>query len=163
MSRGMLGIAALGWALTVAALPSNAATASLRDDAQLTALLAKSPQCCVIDARSAQRRRDAELPGALIYAADLRIKPTSVVIVLADADARALEIARTLARSSAFDVYAVKGGYVAWQSVEIRLQAEASKPGSKFTFVVPYNTCEQGKPLHVYEAKPARPAASKPK
>jgi hypothetical protein len=46
---------------------------------------------------------------------------------------------------------------------EHQLQAEASKPGSKFTFVVPHNTCEQGKPLQIFEAKPAAPAMSRPK
>ena len=85
------------------------------------------------------------------------------VIVMADTDARALAVARTLAKASPHNVYAVKGGFLAWRSVEVRLQAQASKPGSKYTFVVPFNTCEQGKPLHVFEAKPARPAMSTPK
>ena len=159
MMMRLFGCLLVGPALLGAALSTHAATASLRDDAQLVALLTKSPQCCVIDARSAPRRKEAELPDALVYSEDLRIKPSSVVIVLADADAQALTVAKTLAKSSPHDVYAVKGGYIAWQSVEIRLQAQAAKPGSKFSFVIPYNTCEQGKPLHVFEAKPSRSAA----
>jgi rhodanese-related sulfurtransferase len=153
----------LGLGLHFTAPSASAATAALRDDAQLVAILTASPQCCVIDARSAPARKDAELPGALAYGEGLRIKPTSVVIVLADTDPRALAVARRLAKNSAHEVYAVKGGFLAWQSVEVRLQAQASKPGSKFTFVIPHDTCQQGKPLHVFEAKPSRPAASPPK
>ena len=163
MTMRLLGCLRVCLALQGVALSASAATASLRDDAQLVALLTKSPQCCVIDARSAPRRKEAELPDALVYSEDLRIKPSSVVIVLADADAQALTVAKTLAKSSPHDVYAVKGGYIAWQSVEIRLQAQAAKPGSKFSFVIPHNTCEQGKPLHVFEAKTARPPASAPR
>ena len=163
MTIRVLAALLLGPALLGAALSVHAATASLQDDAQLVALLTKSPQCCVVDARSAQRRQEAEVPGALVYREDLRIKPTSVVIVLADVDTKALAVAATLAKSSPYDVYAVKGGFVAWNAVELRLQAQASKPGSKFTFVIPHNTCEQGKPLHVFEAKTARPPASAPR
>lgn len=158
-----LGAVLLGLSLQVTALSTHAATALLQDDAQLATLLIASPQCCVIDARSPQRRKDVELPGALAYTEALRIKPTSTVIVMADTDARALAVAQILAKTSPYNVYAVKGGFLAWRSVELRLQAQASKPGSKYTFVVPFNTCEQGKPLHVFEAKPARPAMSTPK
>ena len=153
-----------GSALLGLAVSAHAATASLQDDAQLVALLAKSPQCCVIDARSTQRRKDAELPGALAYSETLRIKPTSAVIVLADNDARAMNVAKTLAKGGgAHPVYAVKGGYLAWQSVELRLQAKGDKAGTKFSFVIPHDTCQQGTPLHVFEARPSRPGASKPK
>ena len=145
------------------ALSTHAATASLRDDVQLVALLSATPQCCVIDARGAAARKEAALPGALAYRDGLRVKPTSVVIVLADTDARAMAVATTLARSSPFPVYAVKGGYATWRSAEFHLQAQASKPGTKFTFVIPHNTCQQDAPLHVFEAQPARPAASAPK
>lgn len=152
-----------GWVLLWAAPSTHAAAALLQDEAQLEALLATSPQCCVIDARSAQRRKEVELPGALAYGEGLRIRPTSAVVVMADTDARALAVARTLAKTSPHNVYAVKGGLPAWRAVEVRLQAQASKPGSKYTFVVPFNTCEQGKPLHVFEAKPSRPATSTPR
>lgn len=158
-----LACALCGWVLLCAAPSANAATALLQDEAQLAALLTTSPQCCVIDARSAQRRKEDALPGALAYGEDLRIKPTSAVVVLADTDARALAVARTLAKTSPHKVYAVKGGLQAWRAVEVRLRAQASKPGSKYSFVVPFNTCEQGKPLHVFEAQPSRPATSKPR
>lgn len=158
-----LGTVLLGSALTALCPSSQAATALLQDDAQLASRLVDSPQCCVIDARSAQRRNESILPGALTYHDGMRVKPTSAVVVIADTDARALAVARTLAQASPHDFYAVKGGFAAWRSVEARLRAEAGKPGSKYTFVVPFNTCEQGKPLHVFEAKPTRPAMSTPK
>jgi rhodanese-related sulfurtransferase len=157
-----LTCALLGWVLLAATPATHAAMAVLQDDVQLASRLVGSPQCCVIDARSPRQRKEVELPGALTYREDLRIKPTSAVIVMADTDARALAVARTLAKNSPHDVYAVKGGLPAWRSVQVRLQAQASKPGSKYTFVVPFNTCEQGKPLHVFEAKPARPPMSTP-
>jgi 3-mercaptopyruvate sulfurtransferase SseA len=160
MTKGWFRALTLGLLLQIAALSCHAASASLRDDAQLMALLRESPQCCVIDARSAPSRKNAELAGALVYRDGLRINATSVVVVVADTDARALAVARTIAGSVAHDVYAVKGGYEAWQSVEVRMQAEASRPGSKYTFVIPFNTCQQDTPLHVFEAKPSRPAKS---
>lgn len=146
-----------------ACLGAQAATASLQDDQQLVALLTKSPQCCIVDARSAPQRQQAELAGALVYNEAMRLKPTSVVVVVADTDARASAVAKTLARSSAHDVVAVKGGLAAWKVVEHELRAEAGRPGSKFSFVIPHNTCEQGTPLQIFEAKPAAPAMSKPK
>lgn len=86
-----------------------------------------------------------------------------MAVVVGDTDAHALAVAKTLARSSAHDVYAVKGGIATWKATEHQLQAEAGKPGWKFSFVVPHNTCEQGKPLQIFEAKPAAPAMSRPK
>lgn len=160
MTTRMIAARALGLLVQFAALSAHAGNASLRDDVQLMSLLVESPQCCVIDARSAKSRAAAALDGALVYRDALRIKATSAVVVVADSDARALAVARSIARRSAHDVYAVKGGYLAWQSVAIRLQAEADKPGSKFTFVIPHNTCQQDTPLHVFKAKPSRPAAS---
>lgn len=166
MTLRRLAAVVLVSALHVAALAAAAppaASASLQGEAALAARLTQSPQCCVIDARSAQRRQAAALPGALPYSAKLRIAPTSAVVVLADSDDRALAVARLLARSSAHDVYAVKGGLPAWQSVLTRLQAEAAKPGSKFGFVIPLDTCQQGEPLQVFEARPARSVASSPR
>lgn len=166
MTRPRLAAVVLAAALHVVALAAPAppaASASLQGAAVLTARLTQTPQCCVIDARSAQHRQAAALPGALTYSAKLRIAPTSVVVVLADSDDRALAVARLLVKSSAHDVYAVKGGMPAWQSVLARLEAEAAKPGSKFGFVIPLDTCQQGEPLQVFEAQPARSVASAPR
>ena len=137
-----------------------AGAASLRNDAELFTLLQPSPACCVIDARSAKARQAEAMPGALQYRDGLRIKPTSHAVVVADTDAQALAVARKLAGASAHEIYAIKGGVPAWRAVEGRLQAHASKAGTRFSFVIPHNTCEQGKPLQVFKAENSVPAQS---
>lgn len=154
---------ALGSALLGASAAALAGVASLRNDAELFDLLNASPACCIVDARSEKARQLAAMPGALQYREGLKVKPTSHAVVVADSDARALAVARSLAAASRYEVYALKGGLEAWQAVERRLQAHANKPGSKFSFVIPHNTCEQGKPLHVFKAEGSAPASSKAK
>lgn len=121
-----------------------AAEVSLRDKAALEAFLAGDTPCCVIDARSAKNRKSAPLANALAYRNGLKINPTGVVVVIADTDARAVEVGEILAASSkAKDVYAVQGGIATWKASTIA-GLFASKPRS---FVIPKNTCEQGTPL----------------
>lgn len=140
-----------------------AGAASLRNDAQLFSLLSAAPACCVIDARSDKARQADALPGALQYRDGLLVTPTSHAVIVADTDAQALAVARKVAVASAHAVYAAKGGLPAWRAVETRLQAQAAKPGSKFSFVIPHNTCEQGKPLHVFKAEGPASASSRAK
>jgi hypothetical protein len=155
--------ALLGAPLLLAMVAAHGATASLRDAAQLEALLKQSPQCCVIDARSAERRAASPLDGSLAWRRDLHIEATSIVVVVGDTDVGALEVARVLVKRAPHDVVAVKGGLSGWQAVLTRLEAAAREPGSPYTFVIPRNTCQQDTPLHVFEAKPAQPAMSTPK
>lgn len=140
-----------------------AGVASLRNDAQLFLLLSADPACCVIDARSDKARRADAMPGALQYPDGLRVKPSSHAVVVADSDALALAVARKVASASPHAVYATQGGLQAWRAVESRLQDHAARPGSKFSFVIPHNTCEQGKPLHVFKAEGPATASSKAK
>jgi hypothetical protein len=156
--RWLAGVALLG--TTAGAL---AGVASLRNDAELFSLLSASPACCVVDARSEKARQAAVMPGALPYRDGLLLKPTSHAVVVADTDARAMAVARKVAAASEHEVYAAKGGLEAWRAVEARLQAHAARSGSKFSFVIPHNTCEQGKPLHVFKAEGPAPASSKAK
>lgn len=152
-----------GAALLAATAGSWAGVASLRDEAQLFSLLSAAPACCVIDARSDKARQADAMPGALQYRDGLRVKPTSHAVVLADSDDRALAVARKVARASPHAVYAAHGGLRAWRTVQARLQAQAAGPGSKFSFVIPHNTCEQGAPLHVFKAEAPAAAGSKAK
>lgn len=125
------------------ALPADADVA-LRDKAELEAFLASKTPCCVIDARSGKNRKSAPLADTLPYRKGLKINPSGVVVVVADTDARALEVGNILANSSkASDVYAVKGGVATWRTVT-GTSLFASRPRS---FVIPKNTCEQGVPL----------------
>ena len=121
-----------------------AAEVSLRDTAALKAFLAGVTPCCVIDARSAAARKRAPLADTLAYRKDLKINPTGVVVVIADSDARAIEVGELLAAGSkAQEVYAVKGGIATWNAASIASLFK-TRPRS---FVIPKNTCEQGTPL----------------
>ena len=150
-------------ALLLATSGAWAGAALLRDDAQLFLLLSAAPACCVIDARSDKARQADALPGALQYRDGLRVKPTSHAVIVADTDGRAMDVARKVAPASAHAVYAAKGGLPTWRAVEARLQAHAAKPGAKFSFVIPHNTCEQGKALYVFKAEGQAAASSKAK
>lgn len=134
---------AAAFAALLLALPA-AAEVSLRDTAALEAFLAGDTPCCVIDGRSAASRKRAPLADALVFRKDLKINPTGVVVVIADSDARAMEIGERLADSSkAKAVYAVKGGIATWNAASVSGLLK-SRPRS---FVIPKNTCEQGTPL----------------
>ena len=131
-------LAAMGFAA------SAAAEVSLRDTAALEAFLSGNTPCCVIDARSAANCKRAPLADTLPYRTGLKINPTGVVVVIADTDARAVEVGELLAESSkAKEVYAVKGGIATWKAATIAGLLK-TRPRS---FVIPKNTCEQGTPL----------------
>lgn len=139
----------MGWLAALLALfwiaaPGWAAP-TLQDRAQLEVLLKEGGPCCVIDARSAKSRKQQPLASALPYRKGLKINPTGPVVVIADSDARALAVGDALSKSNdAKVVYAVKGGFEIWQQVRLPATGE---PGKAMSFVIPKNTCEQGKPL----------------
>lgn len=123
------------------------ADASLRSAEQLKFALSASPPCCVVDARPGAERDAHPLAEALAWRDGLKIVPTSTVVVVADTDARALEVARRLEGAHpGKTIFAVEGGIAAWESV---LAAKAGEPpgGRASSFVIPKNTCEQGTPL----------------
>jgi hypothetical protein len=150
----------LALALQAGSSGALAARAILVDEAALVPVLGAVPQCCVVDARSARQRAAAAIEGALPYTKQLRVRPTGTVVVVADDDARALSVAKAVARTSGHDVHALRGGPNAWHSVERELQAQAARPGASLTFVIPRNTCEQGEPLQILRSKPV-PGASR--
>lgn len=143
MKGVFLRIAALATFAALASLPC-AASVTLRDKAALEDFLKNKEPCCVIDARSGKSRKAAPLADTLIYRKGLKINPTGVVIVVADTDAKAIEIGEILAaRSKAKEVYAVQGGASTWQAVT----GGGIFSGMPRSFVIPKNTCEQGTPL----------------
>lgn len=128
------------------------AQVTAKDRQQLTAALTASTPCCVIDGRSAASRKQQPLADALVYRPDLRIKPTAAVVVIADRDLDAMQIGETLARKHpGKQIIAVKGGIKTWQEAShaaALLAAGIGIPGGgSRSFVIPSNTCEQGKPL----------------
>lgn len=141
----MKSLVAAATAALLFALPA-AAEVSLRDTAALQAFLASGTPCCVIDARNAAKRLSAPLAETLPYRKDLKINPTGVVVVIADTDARAIEVGKALERSSkARDIYAVKGGARSWRAATGA--AASSMPGG---FIIPKNTCESGTAIQQY-------------
>ncbi len=139
-------------------LAGNAlAQASLMDKKQLVAALATNSPCCVIDGRPAKSRQRAILDNALPWRANLEIKPTATVIVVADRDQDALQIARVLERKyPGKSILAVKGGLSTWKATTFALLAASvtGEAGGLVSFVIPANTCEHGKPLQ--ELRPDR-------
>lgn len=141
-------------AVTCALLVGSAqAQVSLLDQAQLVAALSAKGPCCVIDGRAAARRKTQVLENALPWRSDLKIDPTASVVVIADRDQDALGIARALARKHpGKPILAVKGGLVTWKAAALALIAAAGMDAAMsgpVSFVIPANTCEQGKPLQV--------------
>lgn len=132
------------------------AQASFKDKAQLLAALSAGPPCCVIDGRTAASRKREALANALPWRTDLKIDPTATVVVVADRDRDALRIAQALARAHpGKPIFAVKGGVAVWKATTLALLLSAGDasangaPGGMVNFVIPSNTCEQGKPLQV--------------
>lgn len=126
------------------------AQVSLHDKAQLVAALSAKPPCCVIDGRRAESRKRETLENALPWRSDLAINPSATVIVVADRDQDALGIARALERKHpGKPILAVKGGVATWKAASFALLVASANGGAGglVNFVIPANTCEQGKPL----------------
>jgi hypothetical protein len=133
------------------------AQVSLQDKAQLVTSLSVRGPCCVIDGRGLDSRKREALDNALPWHADLKINPTASVVVVADRDQDALGIARALARKHpGKTILAVKGGVATWKATTLALLAGSVSGGAGglVNFVIPANTCEQGKPLQ--ELRPDR-------
>jgi hypothetical protein len=105
----------------------------------------------VIDGRAAASRTREVLDNALPWRTDLKINPTAIVVVIADRDRDALGIANALGRKHpGKPIFAVKGGLPTWKAASLSLLAAAGMDAAMngpVSFVIPANTCEQGKPL----------------
>lgn len=120
------------------------ADASLRDKARIEPALKPAPPCCVIDARATDSQNRIPLPDATLYREGMTIDPIGPVVVVADTDARALQVGRMLeGKTKERPVLAVKGGIATWQSVVI------PEPGTALpeSFVIPSDTCQNAPPL----------------
>lgn len=119
------------------------------DKKQLHHALKVSPPCCVIDGRNESSRKKRPLDDALPYKEGMRINPTAAVVVIADNDSNAKQIATTLDKAyPGKRIFAVKGGVGVWEATLVELSRDAaSGPPSGFGFVIPKNTCESGTPI----------------
>lgn len=159
--RSSLSLALLYFALGTLA-PAHA-QALLRGETELIQALRTEPPCCVIDARSEANQRKQRLDDALRYRPGLSIVPTASVVVVADHDLQASQVAADLAKQHPGKViHAVKGGVTTWKAVLKSLeQTSASKApqapqaGAGISFVIPHNTCETGTPLQILNSKPS--------
>jgi len=141
-------------ALLALAATASYAEASLRDEVDLMEALKKQPPCCVIDARSDANQAKFPLADALKYRPGLRIVPTASVVVVADDNPAALNVANALAKQHpGKNIYAVRGGVTAWEFVRKALDkvtaSSSGAPPAGVSFVIPHNTCETGTPLQV--------------
>jgi hypothetical protein len=128
------------------------ASAALLDGEQLSERMKGGEMCCVIDAREEGRRKQRPVRFAVTYQEGLKLSPGGFAVVVADDDAKALTIAETLAAQTDKPVYAVKGGYDAWRlTPEGLARASAPQITAPKNFVIPSDTCAQGKPLQEYK------------
>lgn len=140
-----------GLALLALSLGAHGGQALLQDRAQIEEQLKQAQQCCVVDARSRLRRMRQPIPEAVIYDADTVLTPTSTVVVVADDDGQAVEVAQGIVKKSGAQlVLAVKGGYATWDRIA-RAQRAASPPVGG-SFVIPKNTCESGTTLQILKS-----------
>jgi hypothetical protein len=136
--------------------PAGHAQALLLEADRLPAQLKAAPACCVVDARGEAARRARPLPGALAWSPELVPPPGGPMILIGETDAVAHDLARRISRGlRGKQVIAVKGGAEAWRQL-------VASGGTAGGFVIPRNTCEQGKPLQKlrFDVKGTPPAAA---
>ena len=120
-----------------------AAEEMLLDEMALSIKLDQTQDYQVLDARSAEAQRNTPIAFSTRYQRTTPVKK-GLVLIVADTDAAALEIAKSIPSTSDRTVFAVKGGGAAWQRVMAKSSPVTSIPGG---FVIPKDTCEQGKPI----------------
>ena len=123
---------------------SMGAESLLLDEGALSKKVEQNQDYQLIDARNPEAQRAAPIAFSTCY----RINVTFIkglVLIVADTDAEALVIAQSVPATPGRSAFAVKGGFDAWQ----RVASKASSPATSISrnFVIPKNTCEQGKPI----------------
>ena len=124
-------------------LPTLCWAGMLLDEAGLSALIAKNDEYQLLDARSAETQRAAPIAFSTAYRVTTPIN-NGLVLIVADDDATAEKVARSIPAAGNRIVHAVQGGSATWRRVIANTPATPSVSG---TFVIPKNTCEQGKPI----------------
>lgn len=137
-----------GWLLL--ALSGAASAAEMIGELRLRSLLGAQTEYVLLDARSDAARNAAPLPLAKRYAPGMFIHG-DLVLVVADDDAAALEIADKVPADPARTTYAVVGGADTW-----RQAARQSLQAPKADFNIPSGTCLPGAPLHEFKETPAQ-------
>lgn len=115
----------------------------LLDETQLSALIAKENDYQLLDARNTEAQRSKPIAFSTTYRFNTPIS-NGLVMLVADDDKSAIEIAQSISASINRRVYAIQGGSEVWQKVMSNAPPSKSVSGS---FVIPKNTCEQGNPI----------------
>lgn len=97
----------------------------------------------LLDARSAEAQRIAPIAFSTKYQKIMPIKK-GLVLIVADTDTAALEVAQSIPVGADRNAFAVMGGAETWRRVSSEASPHSEIPDS---FVIPANTCEQGKPI----------------
>lgn len=132
---------------------SFAADVLFIEEVALLKIVSNDQDYQLMDARAPEMQQIAPLAFSTRYRLNVPITK-ALVLVVADTDADALEVARDIPAAEGRAVYAVKGGFETWQRVA---KQAASPAAASKSFVIPKNTCEQGKPIQ--ELKRNKPAA----
>ncbi len=150
----------LGCCLAVLMMPALCLAANdlLLGENDLAAKIEKDKDYQLLDARSAEAQRIAPIAFSTRYQTTMPIRK-GLVLIVADTDAAALQIAQSIPAGSDRTVFAVKGGAEAWQRVSLNASPPSTMSNS---FVIPVNTCEPGKTLQVLKRnKPQQEPESK--
>jgi hypothetical protein len=129
--------------LLLAPVSGIAAEELLLDENALSSKLDQALDYQLLDARNAEAQRNTPIAFSIRYQKSTPIKK-GLVLIVADTDAAALEIAKAIPAAGDRVVHAVKGGGAAWQRVMAKSSPASLGSGS---FVIPKDTCEQGKPI----------------
>jgi len=122
---------------------SLGAEAVLLEESALSKKVEQIQDYQLIDARNPEAQRSAPIAFSTRYRINVAINK-ALVLVVADTDAEAAAIARIIPAATGRSIFAVKGGVEAWQRVASKASPVTSVSKS---FVIPKNTCEQGKPI----------------
>ncbi len=121
----------------------EAADGILLGSDELMAKIRQVREYQLLDARNAEAQKNAPIASSTKYRKVMPIKK-GLVLVVADTDAAARQIAQSIPGATDRQVFAVQGGAKTWQRVVSQTTQPSAMPDS---FVIPMNTCEQGKPL----------------
>lgn len=146
-----------GMAMLLLPALAGAAEDMLLGETAVAVLLDKNPGYQLLDARNAEAQRVAPLAFSTRYQPMMPFRK-GLVLVVADSDVAATEIARAIPADPGRRVHAVKGGVDAWKRIADKAAPPTALPDK---FVIPMNTCEQGKPLQ--ELKRDKPKSQPPK
>jgi len=103
----------------------------------------------VVDVRELSERSQSPIPGALDFDPELNVE--GKVLVVASDNATGLLVARAIeSRLRTAEVFIVDGGLKTLRTILTELRPSTDEFVLPGTFTIPSDTCEPGKPLHIF-------------